>query len=63
MSKHWLPCLGVGNGKLKLPCHGVGNGKLKLPCLGVGNNGTTCLKNVKNCLNTDIYSYLVTTGG
>jgi len=30
-----------------LPCLGVGNGKLKLPCLGVGNNGTACLKKCK----------------
>jgi hypothetical protein len=26
-------------------------------------NGTARLKNVNNCLNTDIYSYLVTPGG
>ncbi len=26
-------------------------------------NGTACLKNVSNCLNTNIYSYLVTSGG
>ncbi len=26
-------------------------------------NGTACFKNVNNCLNTDIYSYLETFGG
>ncbi len=27
------------------------------------NNGTTCFKNVNNCLNTNIYSYLETSSG
>ncbi len=31
-----------------------------LPC---GNNGTARFKNVNNCLNTNIYSYLKTSGG
>jgi len=26
-------------------------------------NGATCFKNVNNCLNTNIYSYLETSGG
>jgi len=26
-------------------------------------NGTPCFKNVNNCLNTNIYSYLETSGG
>jgi hypothetical protein len=26
-------------------------------------NGTTCFKNVNDCLNTNIYSYLETSGG
>jgi hypothetical protein len=27
------------------------------------SNGTACFKNVNNCLNTNIYSYLETSGG
>ncbi len=26
-------------------------------------NGTACLKNINKCLNTNIYSYLETSGG
>ncbi len=26
-------------------------------------SGTACLKNINNCLNTNIYSYLETSGG
>jgi hypothetical protein len=29
----------------------------------VVSNGTACFKNVNNCLNTNIYSYLESSGG
>jgi hypothetical protein len=32
-------------------------------CLCLWHNGTARLKNVNNCLNTNIYSYLETSGG
>jgi hypothetical protein len=40
------------------------NGNFNLQSYNFSNGfGTACFKNVNNCLNTNIYSYLETSGG